>query len=50
MNKESDAAENFKAINEAYEVLTDAKKRQLYNQFGEAGVKGGAGSPFLTTT
>ena len=46
VNKASDAADNFKMISEAYEVLSDDKKRQLYNQFGEAGVKGGAGSPF----
>lgn len=32
------AAEQFREINEAYEVLSDAKKRQMYDQFGFAGV------------
>ncbi len=30
------AEQKFKEINEAYEVLSDAKKRQQYNQFGHA--------------
>ncbi|MFH1715268.1 MAG: molecular chaperone DnaJ [Elusimicrobiota bacterium] len=37
------AEEKFKGINEAYEVLSDKKKRQMYDQFGHAGV--GAGGP-----
>jgi len=44
--KEEDASEKFKGIKEAYEALIDDQKRQLYDQFGEAGVKRGAGSPF----
>ncbi|MFO0678689.1 MAG: molecular chaperone DnaJ [Polyangiaceae bacterium] len=33
----------FKEVNEAYQVLTDDGKRQVYNQFGHAGLEGGAG-------
>ncbi len=40
-NKE--AEERFKEATEAYEVLSDDKKRQTYDQFGFAGVEGMAG-------
>lgn len=33
-NKTAEAATKFKEINKAYEVLSDAKKRQLYDQVG----------------
>lgn len=43
------AAEKFKEATEAYEVLSDEKQRQLYDQFGHAGVDPntgfGAGGP-----
>jgi molecular chaperone DnaJ len=46
------AADKFREITEAYEVLSDDKQREVYNQFGHAGVDpnfqqaGGGGNPF----
>ncbi len=46
LNKAPEAAEKFKEINEAYEVLGDDKKRANYDQYGSADgpqFSGGAG-------
>jgi len=40
-NPAPDAAEKFKEINRAYEVLGDEQKRAMYDRFGHAGVEGG---------
>ncbi len=42
VNKEPEAEEHFKEINEAYEVLIDEQKRAAYDRFGHAGVQGSA--------
>ena len=39
-NNSSEAAEHFKEISEAYAVLSDSSKRQVYDQHGHAGVDG----------
>jgi molecular chaperone DnaJ len=44
VSTDPDADARFKEINEAYQVLSDAQRRQAYDMFGRAGVGGtGAG-------
>jgi curved DNA-binding protein len=41
VNKEDDAATKFSEVQEAYDTLSDAEKRKMYDQFGSTGPQGG---------
>jgi len=48
-NKSPEAESRFKEINEAYQILSDAKKRQAYDQYGHAAfdqASSAGGNPF----
>lgn len=40
------AADKFKEISHAYEILSDAQKREIYNQYGEEGLNDNGGGGF----
>lgn len=42
-NKSTEATEKFKEINEAYEVLSDSKKKETYDQYGHTPFAPGGG-------
>jgi len=44
-NKDPGAEAQFKLVAEAYDVLSDPKKRQLYDKYGEDGLKFGGAPP-----
>lgn len=49
INKDHDAEEKFKEINEAYAILSDPEKRAAYDRYGHAGLNGMGGMPDFST-
>ncbi len=49
VNKEPDAEERFKEINEAFVVLSNEEKRSVYNRFGHEGLRRAGGMPDWNT-
>lgn len=49
-NPDSNAEERFKEIGRAYEILSDKKKRDTYDRYGEDGLRPGGGSSSSSRT
>src|ERR1044072_760674 len=45
VSEEPDSEVRFREISEAYEVLSNAETRQLYDRFGHAGLRSGGFTP-----
>src|SRR5256714_15081473 len=45
VSEEPDAEERFKEIVEAYEVLSNAERREIYDRFGHEGLRSGGYAP-----
>ena len=45
VSKEPDADHRFREIVEAYEVLSNSERRELYDRFGHAGLRSGGFQP-----